>query len=61
MRYKPRYLKKKNNLRRLNEFSTENGRIVLNGHLLDGVKNYNIVWNTGELAELTVNIVGKME
>lgn len=60
MRYKPRYLKKKDH-RQLNEFSTENGRIVLNGHLLDGVKNYSIVWHTGSLAELTINMVGKME
>lgn len=60
MRYKPRYLKK-NNLKQFNEFSTKNGRIVLNGNLLDGVKNYSIVWNTGSLAELTINMVGKME
>lgn len=60
MRYKPSYLKKKNR-RRLNEFSTENGRIVLNGYLLDGVKNYSIVWNTGSIAELTVTIFGKMK
>lgn len=60
MRYKPRYLKKKNH-RKLNEFSTENGRIVLNGKLLDGVKSYSIVWNTGDLAELTINMVGKIE
>lgn len=60
MRYKPHYLKKKNH-RQLNAFSTENGRIMLNGELLRGVRSYNIVWNTGELAELTVNIVGKME
>lgn len=60
MRYKPRYLKKKNR-RRLNEFSTENGRIVLNGKLLDGVTSYSIDWKTGELTGLTINIVGRME
>ena len=60
MRYKPRYLKKKNR-RRLNEFSTENGRIVLNGKLLDGVTSYSIDWKTGELTRLTINIVGRME
>nr|DAW78212.1 MAG TPA: hypothetical protein [Caudoviricetes sp.] len=60
MRYKPRYLKKKNR-RRLNEFSTENGRIVLNGKLLDGVTSYCIDWKTGELTGLTINIVGRME
>ena len=60
MRYKPRYLKKKNH-RRLNEFSTENGRIVLNGKLLDGVTSYSIDWKTGELTGLTINIVGRME
>ena len=60
MRYKPRYLKKKNR-RRLNEISTENGRIVLNGYLLNGVKNYSIVWTTGSLAELTVTVYGKMK
>ena len=60
MRYKPRYLKKKNH-RQLNEFSTENGRIVLNGHLLDGVKNYSVVWHTGSLTELTITIFGKMK
>ena len=60
MRYKPHYLKKKNH-RQLNEFSTENGRIVLNGHLLDGVKNYSIVWHTGSLTGLTINMVGRMK
>lgn len=60
MRHKPRYLKKKNH-RQLNEFSTENGRIVLNGKLLDGVTSYSIVWNTGDLAELTINMVGRMK
>lgn len=60
MRYKPRYLKKKNR-RRLNEFSTEDGRIVLNGKLLDGVTSYSIDWKTGELTGLTINIVGRME
>lgn len=61
MRYKPRYLKNKRIHRQLNEFSTDKGRIMLNGELLRGVRSYNIVWNTGELAELTVNMVGKME
>ena len=60
MRYKPRYLKKKNH-RQLNEFSTENGRIVLNGKLLTGVKKYSIDWNTGNLTELTITMVGRME
>lgn len=60
MRYKPHYLKKKNH-RQLNEFSTENGRIVLNGKLLDGVTSYSIDWKTGELTGLTINIVGRME
>ena len=60
MRYKPRYLKKKNH-RQLNEFSTENGLIVLNGKLLTGVKEYSIDWNTGNLTELTITMVGRME
>jgi len=60
MRYKPHYLKKKNH-RQLNEFSTENGRIVLNGKLLDGVTSYSIDWKSGELTGLTINIVGRME
>lgn len=60
MRYKPRYLKKKNH-RQLNEFSTENGRIVLNGKLLDGVTSYSIDWETGNLTGLTINMVGRMK
>lgn len=61
MRYKPRYLKKKNH-RQLNEFSTdENGRIVLNGKLLDGVTSYSIDWKSGELTGLTINVVGRMK
>lgn len=60
MRYKARYLKKKNH-RQLNKFSTENGRIVLNGKLLNGVKEYSIVWNTGDLTELTITMIGRME
>lgn len=60
MRYKPRYLKKENRYK-LNEFSTDCGRIVLNGKLLDGVTSYSIDWNSGELTELTINIVGKMK
>lgn len=60
MRYKPSYLKKKKH-RHLNEFSTENGRIVLNGELLNGVTSYSIDWNSGELAELTINMVGKVK
>lgn len=60
MRYKPRYLKKKNH-RQLNEFSTENGLIAINGKLLDGVTSYSIDWNSGELTGLTINMVGKMK
>ena len=60
MRYKPNYLKKKNH-RQLNEFSTENGRIVLNGKLLDGVTSYSIDWKSGELTGLTINMVGRMK
>lgn len=60
MRYKPRYLKKKNH-RQLNEFSTENGRIVLNGKLLDGVTSYSIDWKSGDLTGLTINMVGRMK
>ena len=60
MRYKPRYLKKKNH-RQLNEFSTENGRIVLDGKLLDGVTSYSIDWKSGELTGLTINMVGRMK
>ena len=61
MRYKPRYLKNKRSHHQLNEFSTKGGRIVLNGELLRGVRSYDIVWNTGELTELTINMVGKMK
>lgn len=60
MRYRPRYLNKKSHYK-LNEFSTKGGQIVLNGELLRGVRSYNIVWNTGELTELTINMVGKMK
>lgn len=60
MRYKPRYLKKKNH-QQLNEFSAEDGRIVLNGKLLDGVTSYSIDWKSGELTGLTINIVGRMK
>lgn len=60
MRYKPSYLKKKNR-QQLNEFSTENGRIAINGKLLDGVTSYSIDWKSGEFAELTINMVGKMK
>lgn len=61
MMYKPRYLKNKRNHHQLNEFSTKGGQIVLNGELLRGVKSYDIVWNTGELTELTINMIGKMK
>lgn len=61
MRYKPRYLKNKRSCHQLNEFSTEGGQIVLNGKLLRGVRSYDIVWNTGELTELTINMIGKMK
>lgn len=60
MRYRPRYLKKKSHYK-LNEFSTEGGRIVLNGKLLDGVTSYSIVCSSGELTELTIKMVGKMK
>ena len=60
MRFKPRYLKKRKH-HKLNEFSTDCGRIVLNGKLLDGVTSYSINWESGELTELTINIVGKMK
>lgn len=60
MRYRPHYLKKKKH-RELNEFSTNCGRIVLNGKLLDGVTSYSIDWRSGELTELTINMVGKMK
>lgn len=60
MRYRPRYLKKKSQYK-LNEFSTDCGRIVLNGKLLDGVTSYSIDWNSGELTRLTINMVGKMK
>lgn len=61
MMYKPRYLKNKRSHHQLNEFSTEGGRIVLNGELLRGVRSYDIVWNTGELTELRINMIGKMK
>lgn len=61
MRYKPRYLKNKRSHHQLNEFSTEGGRIVLNGKLLDGVTSYSIVCSSGELTELTIKMVGKMK
>nr|DAK41758.1 MAG TPA: hypothetical protein [Caudoviricetes sp.] len=61
MRYKPHYLKKIKKHRELNEFSTDNGRIVLNGKLLDGVTSYSIGWSSGEFAELTIKMVGKVK
>lgn len=61
MRYRPHYLKKRKKHRVLNEFSTEGGRIVLNGKLLDGVTSYSIDCNSGELTSLTINMVGKMK
>lgn len=61
MRYRPHYLKKRKKHRVLNEFSTDNGRIVLNGKLLDGVTSYSIGWSSGELAELTIKMVGKVK
>lgn len=60
MKYRPRYLKKKSNYK-LNEFSTDCGRIAINGKLLDGVTSYSIGWKSGELAELTISMVGKMK
>lgn len=60
MKYRPRYLKKKSNYK-LNEFSTDCGRIAINGKLLDGVTSYSIDWKSGELAELTISMVGKMK
>lgn len=60
MMYRPRYLKKKKHYE-LNEFSTDGGQIVLNGELLRGVRSYDIVWNTGELTELKINMIGKMK
>lgn len=64
MMYRPRYLKnKKSNgsCHQLNEFSTEGGQIVLNGELLRGVRSYDLVWNTGELAELRISMIGKIK
>lgn len=58
--YRPRYLKKKSHYK-LNEFSTDCGRIAINGKLLDGVTSYSIDWNSGELTGLTINMVGKMK
>lgn len=60
MMYRPRYLKKKSHYK-LNEFSTEGGQIVLNGELLRGVRSYDLVWNTGELAELRINMIGEIK
>jgi len=60
MIYRPRFLKKKSHYK-LNEFSTDCGRIAINGKLLDGVTSYSIDWNSGELAELTINMVDKMK
>lgn len=60
MMYRPRYLKKKSRYK-LNEFSTEGGQIVLNGELLRSVRSYDLVWNTGELAELKINMIGKIK
>nr|DAT56953.1 MAG TPA: hypothetical protein [Bacteriophage sp.] len=60
MKYRPRYLKKKKHYV-LNEFSIKDGRIAINGKLLDGVTSYSIDWNSGELAGLTINMVGKMK
>jgi len=60
MMYRPRYLKKKSHYK-LNEFSTDCGRIAINGKLLDGVTSYSIDWNSGELTGLTINMVGKMK
>ena len=61
MRYRPHYLKKRKKHRELNEFSTDCGRIVLNGKLLDGLTSNSIDWNSGELTSLTINMVGKMK
>ena len=58
--YRPRYLKKKSHYK-LNEFSTDCGRIAINGKLLDGVTSYSIDWNSGELTGLTIKMVGKMK
>ena len=60
MKYRPHYLKKKKRYE-LNEFSIKGGRITINGKLLDGVTSYSIDWNSGELTELTINMVGKMK
>lgn len=60
MMYRPRYLKKKSHYK-LNEFSTDCGRIAINGKLLDGVTSYSIDWNSGELTGLTIKMVGKMK
>ena len=60
MKYRPHYLKKKKHYG-LNEFSIEGGRIAINGKLLDGVTSYSMDWNSGELTELTINMVGKMK
>ena len=60
MKYRPHYLKKEKHYV-LNEFSIKGGRIAINGKLLDGVTSYSIDWNSGSLAELTINMVGKMK
>ena len=60
MKYRPHYLKKKKR-HELNEFSIKDGRIAINGKLLDGVTSYSIDWQSGELTELTINMVGKMK
>lgn len=60
MKYRPHYLKKKKRYE-LNEFSIKGGRIAINGKLLDGVTSYSIDWKSGELTELTINMVGKMK
>jgi len=60
MKYRPHYLKKKKHYE-LNEFSIKGGQIAINGKLLDGVTSYSIDWQSGELTELTINMVGKMK
>lgn len=60
MKYRPHYLNKKKRYE-LNEFSIKGGRIAINGKLLDGVTSYSIDWESGELTELTINMVGKMK
>ena len=60
MKYRPHYLNKKKRYE-LNKFSIKGGRIAINGKLLDGVTSYSIDWKSGELTELTINMVGKMK